>query len=88
MWLLINLKGVIEDEHLVRIWGSQIDITERKLAEQALNESEQKYRALVEQANDGITVIQDEKIVFANKRFAEMTGRTFVGLLDTPFNDY
>ena len=64
------------------------DITERKLAEQALNESEQKYRALVEQANDGIAVIQDEKIVFANKRFTEMTGRTFVGLLDTPFNDY
>ena len=52
------------------------DITERKLAEQALNESEAKYRNLVEQANDGIAVVQAERIVFANRCFAEITGRT------------
>ena len=64
------------------------DITDRKLVEEALNESETKYRTLVQQANDGIVVIQDEKIVFANKRFAEISGYTFIAILDTPFIDY
>jgi PAS domain S-box-containing protein len=64
------------------------DITERVQARQALHDSEEKYRTLVEQANDGIAVIQGEKIVFANKRLAQITGRTFIDILDTPFTKY
>ena len=30
-WFLINMKGVIENGHLVRIWGSQTDVTESRL---------------------------------------------------------
>ncbi|MGB5764946.1 MAG: PAS domain-containing protein [Sedimenticolaceae bacterium] len=30
-WFLVNMKGVIENGHLVRIWGSQSDVTESKL---------------------------------------------------------
>ena len=56
---------------------SQIDITERKQAQDALRQSEAKYRTLVEQANDGVIVIQDEQIKFANTRFAKMTGVHF-----------
>ena len=64
------------------------DISERKVVELALNESELKYRSLVEQATDAIVVIQDEKIKFANTRFAKVTGHTFGGLQDTPFTRY
>jgi two-component system cell cycle sensor histidine kinase/response regulator CckA len=50
------------------------NITERWRAEQALRESEEKYRSVVERSNDGIVLAQDELIVLANPRSAEMMG--------------
>jgi PAS domain S-box-containing protein len=51
---------------------TSIDITERKRAEEALRASEEKYSGLVENSLTGIYIDQDRKIVFANKRFAEI----------------
>lgn len=42
------------------------DITERVLAENRLRASEERYRFLTEKAADGIVVIQNERLVFAN----------------------
>jgi len=39
-----------------------------------LNELEKKYETVVENANDGIGVVQDGRFVFVNKKMAEMTG--------------
>jgi len=39
-YFLNNMISIIKDGHLVRQWLTQIDITERKLAEQQLRESE------------------------------------------------
>lgn len=50
------------------------DITGRKRAVKALQESEEKYSTLVENSLTGIYIDQDAKIVFANKRFAEIYG--------------
>ena len=50
------------------------DITERKAAEQALKLSEQKYSTLVEGSSDGIIILNDRSVVFANKKMLEMTG--------------
>ncbi len=50
------------------------DITERKLAEQALRESEEKFRGVIEQSNDGIYVLQGDRFVFINPRYTEITG--------------
>ena len=44
-----------------------MDITERKQAEE-------KYRQLLEDINDGYGVIQEGKIVFANRRLGEIFG--------------
>ena len=43
-------------------------------AQQAVKESEEKFRNVVERANDGIIIIQDEKIVYANARAANIVG--------------
>jgi len=61
------------------------DITERRLAEQALRESEIMYSALVNQSLDGIIIIQDEVIKFINRAFANMTGYREEELLGMPF---
>ncbi|MEA1958434.1 MAG: PAS domain S-box protein, partial [Chloroflexota bacterium] len=50
------------------------DVTERKLIEEALRESEKKYRTLVEQSTQGIAIIQDGRIVFANKALSQING--------------
>ncbi|WP_440951975.1 PAS domain S-box protein [Methanococcoides sp. FTZ1] len=52
------------------------DITDRKKAEVALKESEKKYSKIVENGNDGIVIIQDGLIKYANSKAAEITGRT------------
>jgi PAS domain S-box-containing protein len=50
------------------------EVSERKKAEEALLESEKKYRTVVEESFDGIFVQKGPKIVFASKRLHEMLG--------------
>ena len=50
-----------------------------------LQYSEQKYRALSESSNDGISIIQDEVSVYANKKYQNMTGYKLGELKKIPF---
>ena len=68
--------------------GIMLDITERKRVEETLRESEEKYRNLVERANDGITIVQDGLIQFANVRLVEMWGGSVAEVMGTSFTDY
>jgi PAS domain S-box-containing protein len=60
----------------VRLYARDLkeEIGERKRIEAALRESEAKYVGLVENSLTGIYIDQDGKIVFANRRFAEIYG--------------
>ncbi|MFX0027993.1 MAG: PAS domain S-box protein [Candidatus Hermodarchaeota archaeon] len=51
-----------------------LDITDRKLAEQELKESELKFRTIAEQSLMGICIIQDFEIKYVNQQMAEIYG--------------
>ncbi|MBM3300498.1 MAG: PAS domain S-box protein, partial [Deltaproteobacteria bacterium] len=72
-WVEVNLKvAVIGGER--RILAVVRDITDRKKAEEALRQSELRYRTLVEESFDGIFVQEGSRIVFANSKLCRMLG--------------
>jgi PAS domain S-box-containing protein/putative nucleotidyltransferase with HDIG domain len=69
-------------EHII---GMHEDVTERRQAADLLKESEKKYRSVVENANQAIVVVQDEKIVFANPKTCKISKFSMGELIGKPF---
>ncbi len=55
-------------------------------ADQALRESEEKYRLIVENAHDGIEISQNDRLIFCNPQFAQMLGYSIDELKGISFN--
>jgi PAS domain S-box-containing protein len=74
-WISINVRFVRDEEGKVLYHeGTMEDITKRKMAEEALGESEERYKTAIEHSNDGIAIIQGDKNQYVNRRFVEMFG--------------
>jgi PAS domain S-box-containing protein len=73
-WTEISLRGsVINGQNCVL--AVVRDISERKHFEEALNESQERYKTLIETSSDGISLMDVEgKMLFINNRKAEMIG--------------
>ncbi len=64
-----------EEGNTIGILGIFWDITERRQIEQALKESEEHYRTIIEYSNDMIWTLDTEgRFLFFNKRSEEITG--------------
>jgi PAS domain S-box-containing protein len=76
VWFLSNTVGTVNDGYLVRLWGTALDITERKLAEQALRESEVKYSVLFHKAAIPAALVQlpESIIVDVNEAIEQTFG--------------
>ena len=73
----------------VRMVGSMFDVTDRKLAEQTLRDSERRFRSLIENASDAIAIIDAEgKFAFASESYVNVLGFTSAELQGTPVLDY
>ena len=78
MELNLNLEQRVKD----RTTALEKEVAERKLAELRLKESEEKYRLIYENANNGIILMIDNKIVMVNPEVTnilKMSPRTLIG---------
>jgi diguanylate cyclase (GGDEF)-like protein/PAS domain S-box-containing protein len=62
-------------------------ISKQERAEEEMKKSEEKYRLVVENVHDGITVLQDGVIKYANPRESEITGYERDSLMERPYGD-
>ncbi|AKB36495.1 sensory transduction histidine kinase [Methanosarcina siciliae C2J] len=65
------------------------DINERKKVEERFKESEEKYRNIVETANEGIFIIDSEaRIAYSNKKTSEMLGYSLEEMIGRSLWDF
>jgi PAS domain S-box-containing protein len=64
------------------------DISRRKVAERALAESEEKYRKVVENVNEGIIVTAGGRILYSNPKALALTGLDEATALSQPFIEF
>lgn len=76
---LIRWNNTLLHDHFGHLNGTASvgeDITERRQAEDALRESENKFKSFSEQSLVGVYLIQDGVFKYVNPKFAEMFGYT------------
>ncbi len=74
-WIRINVRTVKDKSGKILYYeGTMLDITSRKLAEEQLKESEERYRIAIEHSNDGVAIVRGDIHEFVNRRFLEMFG--------------
>ncbi|MBB5647174.1 PAS domain-containing hybrid sensor histidine kinase/response regulator [Pedobacter cryoconitis] len=90
LWILD--RGMViaftKDKSPERIVGTHTDITERKLAEQALKINEEKYRGIIANMNLGLIEVDNNEIIqYANDSFCSMSGFTQTELMKRKASD-
>jgi len=89
-WLLVSAKAVTDTEgKFAGSFGMFTDINDRKRAEAALQESEERYRRIVETANEGILQVDSERrLIFVNQQLASMLGYTIEEMLGKKYESF
>ena len=85
--------GIVENNHLLRVWGTTRDITDLRRAELSLRVSEERFREVLESVElMAVTTDASGKVVFCNDYLVqklrltrdELTGRNWLELIDSP----
>jgi two-component system cell cycle sensor histidine kinase/response regulator CckA len=86
--VIASANPIIHDNKSIGARGIVINITQRKRAEADLQESEEKYRLLVENAGEAIFVAQDGMLKFVNQNTTEIIGYSKEELTSKPFHEF
>ena len=81
----VKAAVILHDGKPAAIQGIARDVTERTRIQEALRESEEKFRTLAENAQAAIGIVQGEQFVYANRFFAEVSGYSVEELLTMGF---
>lgn len=77
IWIRTTAEPVLADGKVIRVIGNIMDITDQKLAEAALHESQEKYRLIAENTADNIWIIDmDLKMQYSSPSVWKMKGFT------------
>jgi PAS domain S-box-containing protein len=77
-------QALLESEEKLRQYSEKLEELVQKKTEE-LFESEKRYSILVEEAEDGVVILQDGKIVFSNKKCPENLGYSRDEVIGLPF---
>ena len=88
MYFSATMSPIFKDGVYNGSVGVVRDITFQKNAEIDLRESEEKYRNSVERAGDGIIMIQNGIMTYANPALTELTGYSSEEITDKPFSQF
>lgn len=85
-WIL-DLVCALAILHLIRRAFAET-LRQAREHEVARSASEQKYRRVVENANEGIVIIQDDRICYLNPKCLSLLGQTLEEVAQTPFTEF
>jgi PAS domain S-box-containing protein len=88
IWVRSLGKAIYSGGKVVKLTGTFQNIDKYKRAEEALRESEEKYRLVVENAQEAIYIAVDGVLKFGNNKAAELSGYTQEDLSSTPFVEF
>ena len=77
-WVEARGRTFFEGGRAVRFIGTVLDVTEKKMAGEALKRSEERYRAVIEQSTEGIYLLDADsrRLLETNPAFGRMFGYT------------
>jgi PAS domain S-box-containing protein len=74
--VLLNVDAVRDERGgVIQGISVQVDITQRRQMEEELRESEERFRTLVENSPNAISVTIGDTIIYANQKRAELAGK-------------
>jgi len=89
-WITHVCRPVFDDQgRFLGRRGSNHDITERKEVEKALQESEERYRTLIETMNEGFGIADERGVwTYVNEKFCKMLGYSYDEIVGRPVHDW
>jgi PAS domain S-box-containing protein len=83
-WCSLRISRMDENRYVLNLH----EISDLILAEEALKESEAKFRQVVERSRDGIVMVQNSNIVYINPSMCNITGFSQESLLHSDYRQF